>query len=99
MAAASGHFPPTMRINPNFFFNDGEGEFTKSAPSALPKFAVSASSVVAFDYDQDGDEDVFVAGRQVPGRYPLLARSYLLRNDSQGNAVRFNVPGAPARRY
>ena len=74
---------------PQLFLNDGKGNFTKSEPIALPKFAASASSVVAFDYDQDGDEDVFVAGRQVPGRYPLPARSYLLRNDSQGNAVRF----------
>lgn len=74
---------------PQLFLNNGKGNFTKSAPNALPKFAVSASSVVAFDYDQDGDEDLFVAGRQVPGRYPLPARSYLLRNDSKGTSIRF----------
>jgi enediyne biosynthesis protein E4 len=74
---------------PNLFLNNGTGHFTRANSSALPKFAVSASSVVAFDYDQDGDQDVFVAGRQVPGRYPLPARSYLLRNDSRGTSVRF----------
>ena len=74
---------------PQLFLNDGKGSFTKATPDALPKFAVSASSVVAFDYDQDGDEDLFIAGRQVPGRYPLPARSYLLRNDSKRAAVRF----------
>ncbi len=74
---------------PQLFLNDGKGNFTKAQPNALPKFAVSASSVVAFDYDRDGDTDLFVAGRQVPGRYPLPARSYLLRNDSEGASIRF----------
>ncbi|MPR34530.1 VCBS repeat-containing protein [Salmonirosea aquatica] len=69
---------------PTLFLNDGKGKFTKVPPASIPKMAVSASSVVAFDYDQDGDQDLFVAGRQVPGRYPLPARSYLLRNDSKG---------------
>ena len=74
---------------PQLFLNDGKGNFTKAGPDTLPKFAVSASSVVAFDYDQDGDEDLFIAGRQVPNRYPLPARSYLLRNDSKGTQARF----------
>ncbi len=74
---------------PRLFLNDGKGNFSKAQANALPKFAVSASSVVAFDYDQDGDQDVFIAGRQIPGRYPLPARSYLLRNDSKGTTVRF----------
>lgn len=74
---------------PALFLNNGKGNFTRANLAALPKFAVSASSVVAFDYDQDGDQDVFVAGRQVPGRYPLPARSYLLRNDSKGTSLQF----------
>lgn len=80
---AEGAYQPTL------FLNDGKGEFTQGTPSILPKMAVSASSVVAFDFDQDGDQDVFVAGRQVPGRYPLPARSYLLRNDSKGTSLQF----------
>ncbi|WP_373512497.1 VCBS repeat-containing protein [Persicitalea sp.] len=74
---------------PELFLNDGKGSFAKSTSTALPKFAVSASSVVVFDYDQDGDQDLFIAGRQIPGRYPLPARSYLLRNDSKGTTIRF----------
>ncbi len=74
---------------PNLFLNNGKGKFKRADPSALSTFAVSTSSVVAFDYDQDGDQDLFVAGRQVPGRYPLPARSYLLRNDTKGTYVRF----------
>lgn len=57
----------------------GPSHFTP-AP-LLPGLSVSSQTVCAIDYDRDGDLDVLIAGRQVPGQYPLPARSYLLRND------------------
>ncbi len=74
---------------PRLYLNDRNGHFTLAETSVLPDIPVSASSVIAFDYDQDGDQDLFVAGRQVPGRYPLPAQSYLLRNESRPGSVRF----------
>ncbi len=41
----------------------------------------SAGPVAVSDYDGDGDLDVFVGGRFVPGRYPEAADSRLYRND------------------
>jgi hypothetical protein len=61
------------------YINNGKGNFS-ILESALPEARASGSRVIAADYDKDGDIDLFVCGRQVPGRYPEPAESYLLKN-------------------
>ena len=70
------------------YLNNKKGGFYKSK-SALPKIYSSGSRVVAIDYDKDGDDDLFIGGRQVPGKYPMPTTSHILKNESSVEKVIF----------
>ncbi|MDH4298701.1 MAG: VCBS repeat-containing protein, partial [Cyclobacteriaceae bacterium] len=76
------------RYKDHLYFNDGKGNFRES-PGTLPDIRESVSTVVAADYDRDGDLDLFVGGRIIPGDYPMPAASYILRNDTNASGCRF----------
>ena len=62
-----------------FYINDGQGVFTRV--NATPPIKSVGSRVVAHDYDNDGDLDLFVGGRATLDRYPLPPKSFILRNE------------------
>ena len=62
------------------YINDGNGQFAKGE-GLLPEFRISGSKVYPEDIDQDGDLDLFVAGRQTSWSYPEPVSSTLLIND------------------
>lgn len=63
------------------YLNDGHGNFSRSE-NLIPEITSAGSTVAPFDYDKDGDIDIFVGGRVIPGRYPHPATSYLLINEN-----------------
>lgn len=66
------------------YFGNGNGGFTIS-DQKLPEKGVESSSVVLpLDFDEDGDFDLFVGGRQRPGYYGVPFKSHILRNDGSG---------------
>ncbi|MGE3801439.1 MAG: FG-GAP repeat domain-containing protein, partial [Candidatus Kapaibacterium sp.] len=71
--------PDDPLLQDRLYHNNGKGKFTR-AKTALPQMLTSGSSVVAADYDLDGDLDLFVGGRIIPGLYAAAPRSYLLQN-------------------
>ncbi|MCB1099758.1 MAG: VCBS repeat-containing protein, partial [Verrucomicrobiae bacterium] len=68
-------------LQDRLYINDGKGAFTKASPGTIPERSNSGSIVAAADFDRDGNLDLFVGGRVIPGEYPLAPGSALLKND------------------
>ncbi len=70
-------------LQDRLYINDGKGNFRRDQ-GALPTMMISSSCVKAADIDADGDLDLFIGGRVIPGKYPLSPGSVILLNDGHG---------------
>lgn len=69
-------------LKDKLFINDGRGNFHEKI---FPELLSSGSCAAAADIDRDGDQDLFVGGKVVPGNFPTIPESSLLINDGKGN--------------
>lgn len=88
VVSGGGEWPEAAIEYQDRLYLNVRGSFERH-PTALPALPTSGSSVVAEDFDQDGDLDLFVGGRHAPGKYPFPVSSYLLENTTTGENVRF----------
>lgn len=81
VASGSNEFKiGSSALNDRIYINDGLGNFISPGTSNLP--SGYSSIVSAADFDQDGDQDLFVGGRIMPGNYSVVPQSAILRNDN-----------------
>lgn len=71
-------------LNDRLYVFDSSNAFTL-AENALPDLTDSGSCITAADFDRDGDLDLFIGGRVIPGDYPSSPQSRLLINESDGS--------------
>jgi len=69
----------SKELQDRLYLNNGKGEFIKDL-KRIPKDRSSGSIVEKADFDNDGDLDILIGGRLVPGNYPKPANSRLLEN-------------------
>jgi enediyne biosynthesis protein E4 len=65
------------------YLNNGKGTFTKSKNS-IPTTNNNVAVIAPYDFDHDGDIDVFIASRSVPGVYGIDPKHLLLENNGKG---------------
>ncbi|MEW2920281.1 FG-GAP-like repeat-containing protein [Muricauda sp. ANG21] len=68
---------------PRLYLNDGTGNFNKSQ-SQLPSTFKNISTITPYDFDNDGDMDVFIGSRSVVGVYGISPDHLFLENMGDG---------------
>jgi enediyne biosynthesis protein E4 len=83
---AGGNSVPvnSRQLQIRLFKNDGKANFQLDA-LAFPQNNANISVAAASDFDNDGDLDLFVGGRNVPQIYGANPASYIFVNDGKGH--------------
>ncbi len=81
LANGSNEFDKNDTLLKDRLFLNRSGKTFEDASRMLPLMRGVKTSPLAFDFDGDGDKDLLVCGRMIPGEYPSGGSSYLLRNE------------------
>ncbi len=82
--SGSKYYNDRIYVNRNGMFYKTQKPFDNISPS-------SGSVVKPYDFDKDGKIDLFIGGRQTPNKYPFPGSSFLLKNVSKKDTIKFKV--------
>ena len=74
----------SREIQNRLYLNDGKGNFTIDT-KAFPSNEDNISVIVPYDFDKDGDLDLFIGSRNVTGNYGINPTSHIYINDGKGH--------------
>ncbi len=80
------------KLSDRYYINNGKGKFEKSETSLPKNLHFSSSTVTIKDFDNDGDNDIFVGERLKVNCYGLPGSGYLLENQSNNKFVKSKQP-------
>src|SRR6185312_11870110 len=81
-----GNNNPTYsrQMQSRLYKNDGKGNFTIDV-DAFPPNGMNTGVAIAYDFNHDGYQDLFIGGRNFPRDYGVSPSSYLYINDRHGH--------------
>ena len=83
----SEEFTGSPILADRLLLNDGLGQFEHSPPGAVPLLMQNSSCVRPADYDGDGDIDLFLGTRSIPGAYGISPEQFILENTGSGHFI------------
>jgi enediyne biosynthesis protein E4 len=75
--------PSSRELQHRLFINDGKGNFQLSG-DAFPVNKDNIAAVASYDFDKDGDPDLFVGARCVSKQYGVTPLSHIYINNGKG---------------
>jgi hypothetical protein len=70
-------------LNDRLYINDGNQNFTLNKDGLKFNEPISTSTVSVYDFDQDGDQDIFIGERFKVESYGIPTSGYILENKGQ----------------
>lgn len=81
VVSGSYEFENGENLQDRLYINQGNGNYIKDTDK-LPQINSGGACVASHDFDNDGDNDLFVGGRSLKGKYPSSPQSYFLVNEN-----------------